>query len=152
MTSQGSFSHLDTQGAAHMVDVSEKPVTRRVAEASCRVLLSAQTLIRLANLPKGDAFAVSRLAHRRDSIRLAAFGERGPCAGVGRDPDREDRPIPATAPSSLCRHEAKGHGALHADTAGGNRGAAAGAEAGCDLVGVTLVDVDALGRQVERPT
>jgi cyclic pyranopterin phosphate synthase len=62
MTSQGSFSHLDTQGAAHMVDVSEKPVTRRVAEASCRVLLSAQTLIRLANLPKGDAFAVSRLA------------------------------------------------------------------------------------------
>lgn len=62
MTSQGSFSHLDPQGGAHMVDVSEKPVTRRVAEASCRVLLSAQTLIRLANLPKGDAFAVSRLA------------------------------------------------------------------------------------------
>jgi molybdenum cofactor biosynthesis enzyme len=31
--SQGSFSHLDPQGNAHMVDVSEKPVTRRVAEA-----------------------------------------------------------------------------------------------------------------------
>jgi cyclic pyranopterin phosphate synthase len=62
MSSQGSFSHLDSQGSAHMVDVSEKPVTRRVAEASCRVLLSAQTLIRLANLPKGDAFAVARLA------------------------------------------------------------------------------------------
>jgi cyclic pyranopterin phosphate synthase len=62
MTSQGSFSHLDSQGNAHMVDVSDKPVTRRVAEASCRVLLSAQTVIRLANLPKGDAFAVSRLA------------------------------------------------------------------------------------------
>jgi cyclic pyranopterin monophosphate synthase len=62
MSAQGSFSHLDPQGQAHMVDVSEKPVTRRVAEASCRVLLSAQTLIRLANLPKGDAFAVARLA------------------------------------------------------------------------------------------
>lgn len=62
MSSQGSFSHLDPHGNAHMVDVSEKPVTRRVAEASCRVLLSAQTLIRLANLPKGDAFAVARLA------------------------------------------------------------------------------------------
>lgn len=62
MSSQGSFSHLDPQGSAHMVDVSEKPVTRRVAEASCRVLLSAQTLIRLANLPKGDAFGVARLA------------------------------------------------------------------------------------------
>jgi cyclic pyranopterin phosphate synthase len=62
MSSQGSFSHLDSQGSAHMVDVSEKAVTRRVASASCRVLLSAQTLIRLANLPKGDAFAVARLA------------------------------------------------------------------------------------------
>jgi len=62
MSSQGSFSHLDPQGSAHMVDVSDKPVTRRLAEASCRVLLSAQTLIRLANLPKGDAFAVARLA------------------------------------------------------------------------------------------
>jgi cyclic pyranopterin phosphate synthase len=62
MSSQGSFSHLDPQGSAHMVDVSEKPVTRRVAEASCRVVLSAQTLIRLTNLPKGDAFAVARLA------------------------------------------------------------------------------------------
>lgn len=45
-----------------MVDVSEKPVTRRVAEASCRVSLSAETLSRLADLPKGDAFAVARLA------------------------------------------------------------------------------------------
>ncbi|HLX07005.1 MAG TPA: cyclic pyranopterin monophosphate synthase MoaC, partial [Thermoanaerobaculia bacterium] len=62
MTSGGPFTHLDPQGGAHMVDVSEKPITRRVAEASCRVLLSAQTVIRLANLPKGDAFAVSRLA------------------------------------------------------------------------------------------
>src|SRR4029078_2356543 len=62
MSSQGSFSHLDPQGSAHMVDVSEKAVTRRVAEASCRVLLSAQTLIRLSNLPKGDAFTVARLA------------------------------------------------------------------------------------------
>jgi cyclic pyranopterin phosphate synthase len=62
VTSGGPFTHLDPQGGAHMVDVSEKPITRRVAEASCRVLLSAQTVIRLANLPKGDAFAVSRLA------------------------------------------------------------------------------------------
>ena len=54
-----------------MVDVSEKPVTRRVAEASCRVLISAQTLIRLANLPKGDAFAVSRLAGIQGAKRTA---------------------------------------------------------------------------------
>jgi cyclic pyranopterin phosphate synthase len=45
-----------------MVDVSGKAVTRRVAEASCRVLLSSATVARLADLPKGDAFAVARLA------------------------------------------------------------------------------------------
>jgi cyclic pyranopterin phosphate synthase len=71
MSSHGNFSHLDPQGSAHMVDVSEKPVTRRVAEASCRVLLSAQTLIRLANLPKGDAFAVARLAGIQGAKRTA---------------------------------------------------------------------------------
>ena len=71
MSSQGSFSHLDPQGSAHMVDVSEKAVTRRVAQASCRVLLSAQTLIRLANLPKGDAFAVARLAGIQAAKRTA---------------------------------------------------------------------------------
>lgn len=71
MSSQGSFSHLDPQGSAHMVDVSEKPVTRRVAEASCKVLISAQTLVRLANLPKGDAFAVARLAGIQGAKRTA---------------------------------------------------------------------------------
>ena len=45
-----------------MVDVSDKPVTRRVAEASCRVLLSRATVERLDALPKGDAYAVARLA------------------------------------------------------------------------------------------
>ncbi|HYN22968.1 MAG TPA: cyclic pyranopterin monophosphate synthase MoaC [Thermoanaerobaculia bacterium] len=70
MSSQ-AFSHLDPQGNAHMVDVSEKPVTRRVAEASCRVLLSAQTLIRLTNLPKGDAFAVARLAGIQSAKRTS---------------------------------------------------------------------------------
>lgn len=45
-----------------MVDVSDKPVTRREAAASCLVRLSATTLDRLADLPKGDALAVARLA------------------------------------------------------------------------------------------
>jgi cyclic pyranopterin monophosphate synthase len=60
--SEKSFSHLDAAGTARMVDVSEKPVTRRVAEASCRVLLAPETVASLATLPKGDAIAVARLA------------------------------------------------------------------------------------------
>jgi len=71
MTSPKSFSHLDAEGAAHMVDVSEKPVTRREAAASCRVLLSAETVSRLASLPKGDAFAVARLAGIQGAKRTA---------------------------------------------------------------------------------
>jgi cyclic pyranopterin phosphate synthase len=71
MSSQNSFSHLDAQGGAHMVDVSEKPVTRRVAEASCRVHLAAATVIRLGHLPKGDAFAVARLAGIQAAKRTA---------------------------------------------------------------------------------
>ena len=71
MTSHEPFSHLDREGAAHMVDVSEKPVTRRVAEASCRVLLSPETVGRLGSLPKGDAFAVARIAGVQGAKRTA---------------------------------------------------------------------------------
>lgn len=56
------FTHLDESGAARMVDVSGKEVTRRVAEASCRVALGAETVASLSRLPKGDALAVARLA------------------------------------------------------------------------------------------
>ncbi len=45
-----------------MVDVSAKAVTRRLASASCRVLLAPETVERLDRLPKGDAVAVARLA------------------------------------------------------------------------------------------
>ncbi len=62
MSSDESFSHLDSTGRASMVDVSEKPMTRRIAQASCRVLLQTSTLERLSDLPKGDALAVARIA------------------------------------------------------------------------------------------
>ncbi|HEX9735657.1 MAG TPA: cyclic pyranopterin monophosphate synthase MoaC [Thermoanaerobaculia bacterium] len=56
------FSHLDREGRARMVDVSSKPVSRRLAGASCRVLLAPATVARLAEMPKGDAVAVARIA------------------------------------------------------------------------------------------
>lgn len=62
MSAADSFSHLDETGRARMVDVSEKPVTRRVAEASCRIVLSPSTVERLGRMPKGDAYAVAKLA------------------------------------------------------------------------------------------
>ncbi len=56
------LTHLDARGTARMVDVSEKPVTRRVAEASCVLRCARETVERLDALPKGDALVVARVA------------------------------------------------------------------------------------------
>ncbi len=59
-----SFTHLNDQGDAKMVDVSAKEVTVRSATARGRVLVSAEVvgLLRGAGMPKGDALAVARIA------------------------------------------------------------------------------------------
>ncbi|HJW84601.1 MAG TPA: cyclic pyranopterin monophosphate synthase MoaC [Anaerolineae bacterium] len=59
-----TLTHIDEQGRAHMVDVGGKPDTRRAAVAKGEVHLSADTLALIAggNLPKGDVFAVARIA------------------------------------------------------------------------------------------
>jgi cyclic pyranopterin monophosphate synthase len=71
MTADAPFSHLDADGRASMVDVSGKAVTRRVAEGSCVVRLSPETVRRLADLPKGDGYAVARLAGIQAAKRTA---------------------------------------------------------------------------------
>jgi cyclic pyranopterin phosphate synthase len=65
------FSHLTEDGRASMVDVSGKSVTRRVAVASCLVRLQPSTVARLSDLPKGDAWAVARLAGIQAAKRTA---------------------------------------------------------------------------------
>ncbi len=63
MTDAG-FTHLDSSGAARMVDVTAKDITVRTATATGRVLVSAEVvaLLRGAGVPKGDAIAVARIA------------------------------------------------------------------------------------------
>lgn len=58
------LSHLDATGRARMVDVSEKPATRRRAIAEGRIRMAAETAraIRAGNAPKGDVLATARLA------------------------------------------------------------------------------------------
>ncbi|HPR34827.1 MAG TPA: cyclic pyranopterin monophosphate synthase MoaC [Anaerolineaceae bacterium] len=58
------LNHLDEYGKAHMVDISGKSVTDREAVATGRIVMQAETLKLIAegNLPKGDVFAVSRIA------------------------------------------------------------------------------------------
>jgi len=58
------LTHLDSKGRVRMVDVSAKPVTRRVAVARGRVYMKRETLRLLAagKHPKGDAIATAHLA------------------------------------------------------------------------------------------
>lgn len=58
------LTHFDDKGAAHMVDVSEKPVTARVAVAKGNILMAAETrtMIQEGRARKGDVLSVARLA------------------------------------------------------------------------------------------
>ncbi|MER7669473.1 cyclic pyranopterin monophosphate synthase MoaC [Kitasatospora sp. NPDC096128] len=58
------LTHVDDQGAARMVDVSEKAATARTAVAAGRVTVSPKVveLLRGEGVPKGDALAVARIA------------------------------------------------------------------------------------------
>nr|WP_225913080.1 MULTISPECIES: cyclic pyranopterin monophosphate synthase MoaC [Pseudomonas] len=62
--SRAVLTHLDSQGRANMVDVTEKAVTQREAVAEARVRMLPQTLQMIVDgdHPKGDVFAVARIA------------------------------------------------------------------------------------------
>ena len=53
------------------------PLSRRVAKASCRVLLAPETVASLSDLPKGDAVTVARIAGIQGAKRV---GEMIPLA------------------------------------------------------------------------
>ena len=59
-----TLTHLDDQGRANMVDVSDKAATRREATAQAWVQMRPETLqmIQANGHPKGDVFAVARIA------------------------------------------------------------------------------------------
>ncbi|MFT5364604.1 MAG: cyclic pyranopterin phosphate synthase [Dinoroseobacter sp.] len=60
----GGLTHFDGKGDAHMVDVSDKAVTARVAVASGAVRMQAETLALIVEgrAKKGDVLGVARLA------------------------------------------------------------------------------------------
>jgi cyclic pyranopterin phosphate synthase len=56
------LSHLDEAGELRMVDVGDKPVSRRRASAHATLRMAPETAARLSELPKGDAIAAAKLA------------------------------------------------------------------------------------------
>ncbi|MGH2455571.1 MAG: bifunctional molybdenum cofactor biosynthesis protein MoaC/MoaB [Candidatus Limnocylindria bacterium] len=120
-------SHLGPDGAPRMVDVGDKPVTRRRAVAAASVRMRPEVLATLldAGGPKGDALAVSRLAG---------------IAGAKRTPDL----IPLCHPLPLDRvaveltpDRATGIVAIRAETA-------ATARTGVEMEALTAASVAAL--------
>ena len=59
-----ALTHFDAEGRAHMVDVSAKPVTDRIAVATSTVRMQPQTLAQITagTAKKGDVLGVARLA------------------------------------------------------------------------------------------
>lgn len=58
------LTHINEQGRARMVDVTQKEITFRQAEAEGRVRMNPETveLIRTGGAPKGDVLAVAQVA------------------------------------------------------------------------------------------
>lgn len=59
-----ALTHLNARGEAHIVDIGDKPATRRRAVATARLEAKPETvaLILGGSLAKGDALAVARIA------------------------------------------------------------------------------------------
>lgn len=64
MSLTNKFSHTDENGKANMVDVGDKPLSKRVAKASGHISLSQETivLIKENGLKKGDLLSVAQIA------------------------------------------------------------------------------------------
>ncbi len=58
------LTHFDEQGQAHMVDVSDKDITSRIATAKGRVIMQPDTLRQImdGSAKKGDVLGIARLA------------------------------------------------------------------------------------------
>ncbi|TAA47190.1 cyclic pyranopterin monophosphate synthase MoaC [Corallincola spongiicola] len=63
MSEQG-LTHINQSGQAHMVDVSEKQITTRIARAQAVVRMAPETLAMIVSGQhhKGDVFATARIA------------------------------------------------------------------------------------------
>lgn len=67
------FTHFDSQGQAHMVDVGAKAETARRAVASGRILMQPATFeaIRQGTAKKGDVLGIARIAAIQGAKRTA---------------------------------------------------------------------------------
>ena len=113
------FSHLDSEGRAVMVDVSDKEVTERTATARGTVSMAPETVRKIVagGVSKGDVLTVARLAGIMAAKRTAEL-------------------IPLCHPLALT--------AIDVDLRCDEPGGAVDIEATCRLAGRTGVEMEAL--------
>ena len=104
-----NLTHLDSSGAARMVDVAAKPVTHREAVATGRIAMSAEAAaaIRDGAVAKGDVLAVARVAGimaAKKTAELIPLCHPLPLTRVTIDLALDDTSVTATA---TCTTEAK---------------------------------------------
>src|SRR6188474_830772 len=72
MTAMSGLSHVDPEGAVRMVDVGDKPLSRRRAVARATVLMAPETVARLGELPKGDALTTAQPGVEMEALTAAS--------------------------------------------------------------------------------
>ena len=106
----GALTHMDSSGAAHMVDVADKPVTHRIAVAGAFIAMAPATLemIVTGSAPKGDVLATARIAGIMAAKRTAELIPM--ChplnlthAAVDLAPERSAVPAPSAGPALSAR-------------------------------------------------
>ena len=128
----GGLTHLDEEGQARMVDVGDKPATRRRARAEVMVRMSPETAARVIaeDAPKGDVIGTARLAGIQAAKRtdeLIPLAHQLPLSHV-------DVAIKVDGPSGEARIEAEA-----ATTAG--TGVEMEAMTACSVAALTLYDM-----------
>jgi cyclic pyranopterin phosphate synthase len=102
------LTHLDAQGAAHMVDVSDKATTQRTAVATGFIQLLPATIALLRDhaMPKGDVLATARIAAimaAKQTSNLIPLCHPLPLTKVAVDLQLVDTPISGVKIQATCR-------------------------------------------------
>ena len=71
--SSAALTHFDSHGKAHMVDVGDKPETRRIAVATGRISMKPETfaMVQRGTAKKGDVLGIARIAAIQASKRTS---------------------------------------------------------------------------------
>jgi cyclic pyranopterin phosphate synthase len=108
--SMSQLTHFNQDGEAHMVDVSDKPVSHRVATAEGRIRMQPETLalIQQGGHKKGDVLGIARIAGIQAAKKTADLIPL--CHPLPLSQVTIDFSIPETESCVSCRATAKTDG------------------------------------------